>query len=191
MSKNNLEIKKAYPYARALLLFVAFTPTFQTITEDFVAIRDLCRQRPDFLAFLKSPVVSKYAKRHGVAQLFLKRTETETFRYLIFLVNQNKIGLLPTIVDLYINEMYKEAKILRVHVVTSIKLHPWENIKVAEKLYPKIEELIGAARYRVFFSKDESLIGGILIKTKLKQFDFTVKTRLKNLAKHLDTFLDI
>jgi F0F1-type ATP synthase delta subunit len=38
---------------------------------------------------------------------------------------------------------------------------------------------------------DNSLIGGFLIKTDSKIIDFTIKNQLKELAKHLDSVLEI
>jgi F0F1-type ATP synthase delta subunit len=40
-------------------------------------------------------------------------------------------------------------------------------------------------------NEDPSLIGGFLIKTESKIIDFTIKNKLQQLAKHLDTVLEI
>ena len=43
----------------------------------------------------------------------------------------------------------------------------------------------------VEFSIDETLIGGFLIKNNGRIIDYTVKNKLKTLAKQLDTVLEI
>jgi F-type H+-transporting ATPase subunit delta len=58
-------------------------------------------------------------------------------------------------------------------------------------LIKKLKELTNAREIRLVIAVDPSLIGGFLIKTESKVIDFTVKNQLQNLAKHLDTVLEI
>ena len=58
-------------------------------------------------------------------------------------------------------------------------------------LIQKLKELTNAREIRLVINIDSSLIGGFLIKTESKVIDFTVKNQLQQLAKHLDTVLEI
>ena len=58
-------------------------------------------------------------------------------------------------------------------------------------LIQKLKELTNAREIRLVITVDPNLIGGFLIKTESKVIDFTVKNQLQNLAKHLDTVLEI
>jgi F-type H+-transporting ATPase subunit delta len=60
-----------------------------------------------------------------------------------------------------------------------------------DMLIKKLKELTNAREIRLVITVDSSLIGGFLIKTESKVVDFTVKNQLQNLAKHLDTVLEI
>jgi len=55
----------------------------------------------------------------------------------------------------------------------------------------QLKELTSAREIRLVITVDTSLIGGFLIKTESKIIDFTIKNQLQQLAKHLDTVLDI
>jgi F-type H+-transporting ATPase subunit delta len=60
-----------------------------------------------------------------------------------------------------------------------------------DMLIKKLKELTNAREIRLVITVDSNLIGGFLIKTDSKVIDFTVKNQLQNLAKHLDTVLEI
>jgi len=187
MSKNSLELKTAYPYARALLLFVYTFNNFKTITEDFIELKKVSRAEPDFMQYLKNPIVSKYAKLDTISKMFKRKAQSQTFQYLTFLINRDRIGLLPTIIDIYINEIYKEAKVIQIEVISASQFAPWQG----RQLVSKLKRVTAGHKIHIICRLDRSLIGGFLIRTKSKQLDFTIRTRLKNLAKHLDTFLEI
>ena len=50
---------------------------------------------------------------------------------------------------------------------------------------------MGAREIRLEINVDPSLIGGFLIKTESKVLDYTIKNKVQQLAKHLDTVLEI
>jgi len=58
-------------------------------------------------------------------------------------------------------------------------------------LIKKLKQITKAKEIRLFMTIDPSLIGGFLIKTDSKIIDFTIKNQLTELAKHLDSVLEI
>ena len=58
-------------------------------------------------------------------------------------------------------------------------------------LIKKLKDLTKAREIRLVITVDSSLIGGFLITTNSKVLDFTIKNQLENLAKHLDSVLEI
>ena len=55
----------------------------------------------------------------------------------------------------------------------------------------KLKTLTNAREIRLSITVDSSLIGGFLIKNQGKVVDYTVKNKLKTLAKELDSVLEI
>jgi len=74
-----------------------------------------------------------------------------------------------------------------IEVVTAF---PFTNLQ-KNTLIKKLKELTNAREIRLEITVDSSLIGGFLIKTDSKIIDFSIKNQLENLAKHLDTVLEI
>jgi ATP synthase F1 delta subunit len=74
-----------------------------------------------------------------------------------------------------------------------LKFQQHQHLQIRKKntLIQKLKELTNAREIRLVVNVDPSLIGGFLIKTESKIIDFTVKNQLQQLAKHLDTVLEI
>merc|ERR1712177_177211 len=100
---------------------------------------------------------------------------TETFKFLMVLVERDRINLLTTIIDSYLELIYQTASIKMVEVSTA---SAFTNLQ-KDTLIQKLKELTNAREIR------------FLIKTESKVIDFTVKNQLQKLAKHLDTVLEI
>jgi F-type H+-transporting ATPase subunit delta len=58
-------------------------------------------------------------------------------------------------------------------------------------LVKKLKQLTKAREVRLVLTIDPSLIGGFVIKTDSRVIDLSIKGQLQQLAKHLDTVLDI
>ena len=58
-------------------------------------------------------------------------------------------------------------------------------------LVKKLKQLTNAREIRLTLTIDPTLIGGFLIKTDSQVIDLTIKGQLQQLAKHLDTVLEI
>ena len=60
-----------------------------------------------------------------------------------------------------------------------------------DTLIQKLKESMNAREIRLVINVEPSLIGGFLIKTDSKVLDYTIKNKVQQLAKHLDTVLEI
>ena len=97
------------------------------------------------------------------------------------------LGLYGTVFVGKLHVVYETASIKMIEVSTAFA---FTNLQ-KNMLIKKLKELTNAREIRLVITVDSSLIGGFLIKTDSKVIDFTVKNQLQNLAKHLDTVLEI
>ena len=67
----------------------------------------------------------------------------------------------------------------------------FQQLAQKDHLISKLKELTKAREIRLVITIDETLIGGLVIKTNSKVIDFSVKNQLQLLAKHLDSVLEI
>ena len=187
MSGNPLTVKIALPYARALFDFSIEKNIMHQITADFQNLDTFLNESSELTEYLKNPVVSQNAKREILTKLLKSQINTETFKFLMVLVNRDRINLLQIIISSYLELVYETASIKMVEISTATVF----NIEQKNILIQKLKELTNAREIRLIITVDPNLIGGFLIKTESKIIDFTIKNQLKQLAKHLDTVLEI
>jgi F-type H+-transporting ATPase subunit delta len=187
MSANPLTSKIAVPYARALFDFSVEKNIMHQITADFQNLDTFLNEASELMDYLNSPVVKTEAKREILAKTLKSQINTETFKFLMVLVDRDRINLLKSVIANYLELVYETASIKMVEVSTAF---PFTKLQ-KNTLIQKLKELTNAREIRLIINVDSSLIGGFLIKTDSKVIDFTIKNQLQQLAKHLDTVLEI
>jgi F-type H+-transporting ATPase subunit delta len=187
MSGNPLTSKIAAPYARALFDFSVEKNIMHQITADFQNLDIFLAETPELLEYLNNPIVNQKVKSEILTKALKSQLNTETFKFLMVLVERDRINLLTTIIESYLELIYQTASIKMIEVSTA---SAFTNLQ-KDTLIQKLKELTNAREIRLVINVDPSLIGGFLIKTESKVIDFTVKNQLQQLAKHLDTVLEI
>nr|UHY41276.1 ATP synthase CF1 subunit delta [Thalassionema frauenfeldii] len=187
MSKNPAALKIAAPYARALFDFVKETGTLFEVTSDIQNIQGLLFKSKELFKCLQNPLVSNEAKQEILIKVGGKKMKHETLQFLTTLIKRNRINLLSTIIFSYLELVYKTANSQAFQIVSATDLSNGQRVR----LIKKIKSVSENNRIMVQFSTDKSLIGGFLIKNQDKIIDYSVKNKLKTLAKLLDTVLEI
>ena len=187
MSANPLAVKIATPYARALFDFSVEKNIMHQITADFQNLEIFLEKATELTDYLNNPIISQDAKREILTKTLQSQVNTETFKFLMVLVKRERINLLKSVIVNYLELVYETASIKMIEVSTAF---PFTNSQ-KNALIQKLKDLTNAREIRLVINVDSSLIGGFLIKTKSKIIDLTIKNQLQNLAKHLDTVLEI
>lgn len=187
MNTNPLALKIAAPYARALYDFSNDQNIMHQVTADFQNLEVFLNQTPDLVEYLNNPLVTNEAKKQLFTKTLKSQLNKETFQFLLVLLNRNRINLLQSVIDSYLKLVYRLASIKMIEVSSAF---PFTN-KQKNTLIKKLKEITKAREIRLSITIDSSLIGGFLIKTDSKVLDFTIKNQLKQLAKHLDSVLEI
>ena len=187
MSTNPLAAKIAAPYARALYDFSVEQNIMHQITADFQNLEVFLSKSEDFKKYLSNPLISADKKQEILEKTLKSELNTETFKFLLVLVNRDRINLLESVIDSYLQLVYRLASIKMIEVSTAFAF----TNKQKNMLIKKLKELTNAREIRLVITVDSSLIGGFLIKTNSRVVDFTVKNQLQKLASHLDSVLEI
>ena len=184
---NPLTSKIAVPYARALFAYSVEKNIMHQITADFQNLEIFLDKTAELTDYLNNPVVRQDAKREILAKTLQSQVNAETFKFLMVLVDRDRINLLKSVIAKYLELVYETASIKMVEVSTAF---PFTKLQ-KNTLIQKLKELTNAREIRLIINVDSSLIGGFLVKTESRVLDFTVKAQLEKLAKHLDTVLEI
>jgi F-type H+-transporting ATPase subunit delta len=111
----------------------------------------------------------------------------QTSNFLLILADRNRINYLEAITERYLELVYELANIKIVEVASASEISEEQQ----QMLIDKLQTMTNAKEIKLLISLDTSLMGGFLIKTNSQVIDLTVKGQLKELAKHLDSVLDI
>jgi F-type H+-transporting ATPase subunit delta len=101
MSGNPLTEKVAIPYARALFDSSVEKNIMHQITADFQNLDGLFNESSELTNYLNNPVVSQKAKREVLAKLLKSQINTETFKFLMVLVDRDRINLVSAVINNY------------------------------------------------------------------------------------------
>lgn len=187
MSANPLASKIAAPYARALFDFSVDKNIMHQITADFQNLEIFLEESSELTDYLNNPLVRKDAKCEVLTKILKSQVNSETFKFLMVLVDRDRINLLKSVITNYLELVYETASIKTIEVVTAVEFSNAQK----NTLIQKLKELTNAREIKLAITVDPNLIGGFLIKTESKVIDFTVKNKLQQLAKHLDSVLEI
>ena len=187
MNGNPLTSKIAAPYARALFDFSVEKNIMHQITADFQNLDTFFNENAELTEYLNNPVVKQEAKCDILTKTLKSQINSETFKFLMVLVNRDRINLLGAVINTYLELVYQTASIQMIEVATAFSFTNSQK----NTLIQKLKELTNAREIQLVINVEPSLIGGFLIKTESKVIDFTIKNQLQQLAKHLDTVLDI
>ena len=187
MSKNPLAAKIAAPYARALYDFSVENNLMHQITADFQNLEVFLEEASELSEYLNNPLIDTTQKQEVLEKTLKSQLNSETFKFLNVLVERDRINLLEAVITSYLDLVYDAASIKMIEVSTAF---PFTNLQ-KNTLIKKLKELTNAREIRLVITVDSSLIGGFMIKTNSRVIDFTVKNQLQQLAKHLDSVLEI
>jgi len=187
MSANPLALKIATPYARALFDFSVEKNIMHQITADFQNLEIFLNESSELTEYLNNPIANQDAKREVLTKVLQPQVNAETFKFLMVLVDRDRINLLRSVITNYLELVYETASIKTIEVETAFAFSNAQKNTLIEKL----KELTNAREIRLVVTVEPSLIGGFLIKTDSKVIDFTIKNQLQQLAKHLDAVLEI
>jgi F-type H+-transporting ATPase subunit delta len=187
MSANPLASKIAAPYARALFDFSVDKNIMHQITADFQNLDIFLDDSQELTDYLNNPIVSQDAKGEVLTKTLKSQVNSETFKFLMVLVDRDRINLLKSVITNYLELVYETASIKTIEVVTAVEFSNAQK----NTLIQKLKELTNAREIKLAITVDSNLIGGFLIKTESKVIDFTIKNQLQQLAKHLDSVLEI
>ena len=187
MSVNPLDSKIASPYAHALFDFSVERNIMHQITADFQNLEIFLTKSSELTEYLDNPVINKKTKIEVLTKILQSEINDETFKFLMILVERDRINILSSIIKNYLKLVYRTASIKTIDIVTACELTNSQKTTLIQKL----KELTNAREVRLIITIDSNLIGGFLIKTESKVLDFSIKNQLQKIAKHLDAVLEI
>jgi F-type H+-transporting ATPase subunit delta len=119
MSGNPLASKVVTPYARALFDFSVEKNIMHQITADFQNLEIFLDEATELTEYLNNPIVSQAAKREVLTKTLKSQVNNDTFKFLMVLLNRDRINVLKSVIANYLELVYETASIKMIEVSTA------------------------------------------------------------------------
>lgn len=167
-------------YAPALLDVARESGDLEAVLADVNALSSLIASSPEFVAFLRDPLVPAEKSNRVIDALFEKKLSAVTLTFLRLLVRQDRLAVLPEILDRLATMLDAEQEILEVSLRTAVSFTEAQAETLKEKLQAKFGKTI-----RLSEEVDESLLGGFLIRTGDLIEDYSLLAKLTRFKQNI------
>ncbi len=170
--------KVAEPYADALLSLAQANGTLKETTNDMNIVSQFLANSLDLKKFLANPVVTREAKKNIVKDILGDQIAANTLKFLLLLIDRNRIALIEGIAQRYLELSYKQESIEVAKVISSVQLSSQQQQNLAEKL--KI--ITGAKQIKLALKVDPILIGGFTVEIGSQYIDTSIRGQLRQIS---------
>ncbi len=169
--KNNI----SHEYAEALFLLSCEEKSEEKYLSDLRIVKEILDSEPDYIELLHSPAISKDEKLALIENAFAGRINDHVVSFLKLMCENNRIEEIYSCFDVY-EKLYNDVKRVIVASVTSaVELNEDEKAKIIANLEKKF-----GYKVELICHVDESIIGGIIIKTEDTIIDGSLKRKMRD-----------
>ena len=165
-------------YAKSFIDLTIEQGSLEQAYADMKTIAEVCKSNPDFVTFLKSPVIKTDKKQAVLKEIFEGKLNKITDAYVQLITSKKREIYLAEIVTEFIAQYKEKKKILTAVVITANGLD--ENIRA------KVMEIVkGASKSEVVLEEkiDKDIIGGFVLRVGDKQVDASISHKLNMLKR--------
>jgi len=170
--------KVAEPYAEALLSLAQANDSLKGMTNDMNIVSQFLTNSNDLKKFLANPLITKEAKKNIVKDILGEQVDTNTLKFLLLLVDRNRIGFVDEIAQKFLELSYKQESIEIAKVISSVQLSVQQQQNLAEKL----KKITGAKQIKLALKVDPELIAGFSIEIGSKFIDTSIRAQLTKIG---------
>jgi len=169
-------------YAEALVEIAYTANAIEEIRQQLKEVTDIYESQQELRLLLNNPKVKIDAKKAIVNSIFSKHVRPEILKFLLLLIDNERIKHLSGINDEFIRLADIKQNTLNMTIISAAELDESYITRIKEK-YQKI---YNAARVRANLEIDKSIMGGIMLKIGDKVIDGSVKGRFESLKEMLN-----
>jgi F-type H+-transporting ATPase subunit delta len=170
--------KVAEPYAEALLDLAKSNDALKETTNDMNIVSQFLANSNDLKKFLANPLITRDAKKNVVKDILGEQIDPNTLKFLMLLIDRNRIALLDGVAQKFLELSYKQESIEVAKVISSVQLSAQQQKNLAEKL----KVITGAKQIKLALKVDQQLIGGFTVEIGSKFIDTSIKGQLKQIS---------
>ena len=168
--KNKLSTE----YAEALFALALEQGKSKEFFEELTLVNDILLSTPEYLAILVSPSITVSEKIDLVDKAFSSLDEM-VLNFLKLLIEKGRISIFPLCLEEYQRLYDASRKTIVATVISAAELTDSEKAKIINKLEKKY-----GCKIELECQVDESILGGLIIKTEDSIIDGSLKKKLRD-----------
>lgn len=173
-------------YAQALLGLALEMNNLDKVREDMEQVIRLCETDREFRLFLRSPVIQPEMKVSVLDKVFEGKIEELSLKFFKLITRHRREPILEQIARQYIT-LYKEHNnIITTQLTTAAPIDE----KIKKEIISLMKDYT-SGKIELNEEVDGDLIGGFVLRFEDKQFDSSLRNRIKQLKKEFDDNLYI
>lgn len=178
MKLNSITLAKRY--ARALFELANEQDILEDVTKDLNGIAKIFKDNPNYIKQLKNPNLPLKVKSSVI--VFLKKDANPLVKNFIQMVfDYQRIENINLIVDFFNRLLDQKNNIVHASVTTAIAL----NKDQKENLINKLVQYLNVDKVILNTKVDQSIIGGVIVKTDTKIIDGSIETKISKIKRIL------
>jgi F-type H+-transporting ATPase subunit delta len=170
-------------YARALADVAAETNVQDSVKRELDLLTAVMAEHAELAGVLRNPAVPEGKKVEiitGVLELAHFKMSSLTGNFLGMLIANRRMGLLGQILAAYQQEMDLRRNVVAAELITRFELGE----KKQSALAARLQQALGRTM-RVSFGKDESIIGGVILRIGSTVYDGSIRRQLEEIQSRL------
>ena len=167
-------------YARAMLEMARAEGVVARAEEEFFRLRELLKQTPDLLKFLKDPNIKREGRRHALSELFAGKVHPLVLNGLLAMSDSDRAGEATQMIDAFIKLASEARQHVSGEVTTAIPLDDALKTRLREALARTTGKNV-----ELFQKVDPSILGGAIIKLGDQVIDGSLRTKLNRIREQL------
>jgi F-type H+-transporting ATPase subunit delta len=164
-------------YAKSLIDLSIERNELDNVYSDILFLQAVCKSNKDFVAILKSPVISADRKQKILQAITTGKITTLTASFNTLLVNKSRESFLPEIVDAFVQQ-YKNYK--GIHIVKLTTATPVSD-ELKNSIVDKIKSSTSMQQIELNTEVKEDILGGFILEVGDQLVDASVAFDLNNI----------
>ena len=168
--------KPAKRYAEAIFQIVQ-DKDYKKIMAQIRGILSLVEENAEFNNFIFHPIVSIEDKKSAVKEIF-SGYDSDILTFIYLLIDENRLDCLDEIEGILIEKLNDKNKIQHVDITLAFDVDDEFKNRIISRIESKLQSKIMPVFY-----KDESIIGGMILRIKDTLIDLSIRSKIENIKR--------
>jgi F-type H+-transporting ATPase subunit delta len=169
-------------YAQALYNAAFESNNLNAVTEELRSIKKIIDTTPKFKQVLYHPGIDKHEKTELVTNVFGEKVTKLSLRLMLLLIEKKRESIFNDICDIFFGKVDELSGLKRITIETAFPLEQQEKAKLIAKLEKAMDK-----KLTVDTKVNPEILGGIIIRERVKQIDASVIQFLRSMKTNLNS----